>query len=299
VTNGVDLDRLADYTAGLLEGTPEEAEVAELIATRSDWAHAYAALGDATRAVRVDLAALGTPHLAMPPEVVARLDAALEEAGARPKLTVGAGEGRRTRGAAARARRRRQAWTAAIAAGIVVLAGFGVAMIADLPGANTGTSTVADGRAPEAAADRLGGQPAPPAGAPEVAVPVFVASGTNYFAADAAKVTAQAEQFDAGVGPLGGATGTPRATARVAESQVAPPLRRLMDPVAMNACLRQVTSVYGGQVSVVDFARFENEPALVILLVDPARRPVRVMVAGPGCGLPERGADVRFSTSVA
>ncbi|HZN74855.1 MAG TPA: hypothetical protein VFC00_24740 [Micromonosporaceae bacterium] len=300
MTHGVDLDRLADYTAGLLDGTPQAAEVAELIATRPDWAHAYAAFADAERAVRVDLADLGSEPVTMPSDVVARLTAALDEAGSRPKLTVLTGEGsgtaggRRTRTSEARARRRRQAWVAAVAAAVVAFGGFGVTVLADVFSTRSEEATTASGAVAPAqrGADALGGgEPAAPPAAAENAPPRFTASGTNYWPTDVAPGPAM--QYDsASPGFASGRTD-------LKSSQVPPPLRRLSeDPVAINICLRQVASAYGGRPSLVDFARFQNEPALIITLVDPAGRPFRMVVAGPDCGLPERGADVRYTTPV-
>jgi len=79
----VDFDLLADYVGGALDGTPDEAEVARLIAEDPAWAESYAALTAGVDAVRLDLAALAAEPEPMPPAVVDRLDAAL----ARPAST--------------------------------------------------------------------------------------------------------------------------------------------------------------------------------------------------------------------
>ncbi len=72
--NAPDLDLLADFTAGVLDGTPEGAAVADRIAADPEWAELHAALVRADEAVRAELTAL--PVEPMPADVFARLDAA-------------------------------------------------------------------------------------------------------------------------------------------------------------------------------------------------------------------------------
>jgi len=303
VTYGVDLDRLADYAAGLLDGTPEAAEVADLIATSPDWAQAYAGLVEADHLVRADLTSLGRADLIMPADVVAQLDATLasatrsDAATERPRLTVIAGEGTgsrtASRTAAAQARRRRNAWLAAAAAAVIAFGGFGVTVLSDMMDRAVTETSGMSGRPGSGAADALG-EPAPPAAAPSVGPPRLTASGTNYFAGDLMLGYKSGGAVDPGtLSPeIAGGRG------QLKDSQVAPPLRRLVDPVALLTCLRTVTGAYGGQPLSVDFARFENEPALIILLGDAAGRPARLVVVGPACGLPQNGPDVRYSTPV-
>src|SRR5437762_2651621 len=73
----VDLDRLADYVGGALDGTPEADAVADLVATDPRWSAAYSGLIDADLAVRSDLAAVAREPQPMPPDVLSRLTAAL------------------------------------------------------------------------------------------------------------------------------------------------------------------------------------------------------------------------------
>jgi hypothetical protein len=304
VTQRVDLDRLADYAAGLLDGTPEAAEVAGLIATEPDWAQAYTLLAEADRAVLAELADLGAEPLVMPVDVVARLDACLAGVAGgsigdeRPRLTVITGEGtgptRSATRAAARAKRRRTAWIAAVAAGVLAFGGFGVTALSDMVGSKSESPAgMSSGRGANEAGDALGGQPAvPPAGAPELGPPTMLSTGTNYFAAD---LGASFRGFVPGPEQPGRVT---TSRDQVNTAQVAPPLRRLVDVVALSTCLRLVSSTYGGQPTVVDFARYEDDPALIVLLADATGRPARVVVAGTSCGLPEHGADVRYTTAV-
>lgn len=74
----VDLDLLADYVGGALDGTPEQALVERLISTAPQWRDAHRDLVRAMSPVREALARLGAEQPAMPEDVTARLDAALD-----------------------------------------------------------------------------------------------------------------------------------------------------------------------------------------------------------------------------
>jgi hypothetical protein len=78
--SGVDLDRLADYVGGALDGTPAAAEIERLVTDDPRWREAYAALGTAMEQVRTGLGALGGTPEPMPADVAERLDAALQSA---------------------------------------------------------------------------------------------------------------------------------------------------------------------------------------------------------------------------
>ncbi|WBB65788.1 hypothetical protein [Micromonospora sp. WMMD812] len=73
----VDHDLLADYLGGVLDGTPEETEVARLVAEDAAWAEAYALLASAVTDVRADLARWGEPVVELPATVADRITAAL------------------------------------------------------------------------------------------------------------------------------------------------------------------------------------------------------------------------------
>lgn len=85
----VDWDLLADHLGGALDGTPEQARVARLIATDPAWSRAAAQLAAALDAVASDLASLPDPGR-MPAAVEARLTEAL--AGAAPSAAAAADE---------------------------------------------------------------------------------------------------------------------------------------------------------------------------------------------------------------
>ncbi|MEU5551555.1 MULTISPECIES: hypothetical protein [unclassified Micromonospora] len=78
--SGVDLDLLADYLGGALDGTPQQAEVARLVDQDPDWARAHARLAPAVDEVRDELVDWGVPAVEMPPAVSDRILAALRDA---------------------------------------------------------------------------------------------------------------------------------------------------------------------------------------------------------------------------
>ena len=110
--NDADLDRLADYTAGLLDGQ-EHRHVEELIRTDPTWRQAHRALADAQP--RLDAGLAGLRDAPLPADVAARLDAALAtETGPADTGTVGG------KVIPMRRWRRAAAWTGAAAAAVAV-----------------------------------------------------------------------------------------------------------------------------------------------------------------------------------
>ncbi|MGH3738921.1 MAG: hypothetical protein ACRDT6_25480, partial [Micromonosporaceae bacterium] len=78
---GVDLDLLADYAGGALQGTPDQERVAALVDSDPSWAHAQQQLTAANTLVAADLAALGPEPI--PVDVAERIESALDnESGA-------------------------------------------------------------------------------------------------------------------------------------------------------------------------------------------------------------------------
>ncbi|MBM0205702.1 hypothetical protein JNW90_23805, partial [Micromonospora sp. STR1s_5] len=76
----VDVDLLADYLGGALDGTPQQDEVAHLVAADPSWAEAYALLAPALTEVRTDLTRWAEPSPEMPSAITDRLLAALASA---------------------------------------------------------------------------------------------------------------------------------------------------------------------------------------------------------------------------
>ena len=66
-------------------------------------------------------------------------------------------------------------------------------------------------------------------------------------------------------------------------------LTRLTAASDRQACLSQVTAEHAGVPTVVDYARYQGRPAMVVVLSDPGAG--EVVVVGPDCGLPGSGTD--------
>ena len=292
-----DLDRLADYTAGLLDPA-EAAEVDRLIATDDGWARAHDALIAAQPLVDRALARL--PEERMPADVAARIEHALGRAAGDAR---GAGPGQRPTaigpGPAAgtgsnvidlgRARRWRRAAlaTTAVAAAVAVCAG-GLIALNGLRSVNNSATSSAGGAA----------------NAPQVTqdtgtVPTILVSGTDYTHVQLATPPAEAGRVPdalsgqpgkaapsgAAVAPGGGsnADAVPPTTAVPAE------LARLTDPTQLRACLDAIVAVDRGQPTSVDYARYKGQPALIVTL---AVGPVTAVAVGPSCGLPGAGPAI-------
>jgi hypothetical protein len=73
-------------------------------------------------------------------------------------------------------------------------------------------------------------------------------------------------------------------------------LDRLADPPALSTCLAAVVAAHGGTVSLVDYARFESQPALITVLAGTPRSGQLVVVVGPECGLHKDWTDERYVT---
>jgi hypothetical protein len=72
------------------------------------------------------------------------------------------------------------------------------------------------------------------------------------------------------------------------------PLVRLTDPVALSECLSAVTAAHPGTVTLVEFARYEHQPAVIVVVTDGSA--ARTVVVGPNCGLPGSGPDEVYVT---
>lgn len=266
-----DLDRLADYTAGLLDPV-QAAEVDRLIATDAGWARTHAALVAAEPLV--DRALAGLPAEPVPTDVADRLDRALKRAGTGTRSNViDLGRARRWRRAALA--------TAAVAAAVAACVG-GLATLNGRTGFNSSTSSTAARDGDKAAA------PGAAQGFAE-ALPTR-ASGMDYThdtlggplaAARSGQAANAATVPDATGGP--GAEGAQHSTAVPAE------LVRLTDPVQLRNCLDAIVAVQGGQATAVDYARYRGAPALIVVLVGGR---VAAVAAGPACGQPGIGPAI-------
>jgi hypothetical protein len=313
----VDLDLLADYVGGALDGTAEERLVARLIADDAQWAQAYARLARDSEDVRLALAEWGEVPAAMPTDVVERLSAGLAATaadrhrtaerrdhpagpGGRPDSTRPPGRPDADSARTARPKRRRRlpGWAApvAVVATLAAVVGLGVSQLAgDIRATDDGSAALSGEAAQPQSAE--GGSPAQPRPLPEPSPGHVFASGTDYtrrslvnqvvaFASPAsAKSRSEASPAPAIPDRAGG---EPAPDDRAA--------RRSMLP----ACLQAIADEHGRgtpRFEVVDYARFEGEPALVVVFADPDGRRWAWAVA-PECGQPQAGAAARYTARV-
>ena len=260
----VDIDLLADYVGGALDGTPDHATVAGLIAGDPAWRAAHDALADGMTAVGHELGALGATPEPMPAEFAVRLEKAFASGIADPapidpelaaptvphlKPVRGDGaSGRRLtavpdggvdraadgrKGATVAKRRRRLRWAVPVAAAAAVLAfaGFGIDYLAGRTTATSDNTTSSAGGA--ARAENAPG-PMSGSGQPQVAAPPAAgqirSSGVDYDRSTLRDATA-----DAFAAPTRkGASHVPG----VATDSAASPLARLRPPDALHASTR-------------------------------------------------------------
>ncbi|MET8834096.1 hypothetical protein ABZV78_09295 [Micromonospora sp. NPDC004540] len=309
----VDHDLLADYLGGALDGTPEQATVAGLVERDPAWGEAYADLARAVELVHADLAGWAAePAPELPPTVADRITAALAGAGPAPTAdptepgpapaAVPAQPSRGAQPAGATGRpgrntgpgRRSRRWTrlagpVALAAASVTAVGFGVSHLVD---AGVGRVT----GAADNAGSRADGEAAPMAAAPFRTTGPARHSGTDY--------TPEA-LFGLRTGVAG-----PSATANEKSSAAggqdarrlseATGLERLARPEALAVCLSDIGTEHGAgplTVDLVDYARFQGSPALVVTFTDGGGARW-AWVSGPECGVPGSGADTRYTARV-
>jgi negative regulator of sigma E activity len=280
-----DLDRLADYAAGLME-PDQAARIARLIETEPEWARAHAAL--TVTASEVTSALAGLAVLSIPTDVADRLNAAIAaEAGTVSGSTVsgstvsgGADADALPAGtnvielATRRRWRRVAAGTAAAAAVVAVFVGGISALSNVMPqsrSANSAGHGTTAGQGTAGKADR--------ANSPslyEGVAPTQQSSGTNYTPQTLRSLLTASGPAAMNAGRTG--EGGP------------PELNRLTDPTALSACLGAIVARHGGQPTVVDYARYQGQPALIVTLSGS-----QIVVSGPDCGRPGAGPAEIYS----
>jgi len=274
----IELDLLADYATGVLDGTPEGARVAQLVGSDPAWARAYADLTAADQRVTNALAGLGTER--MPDDVGARIARAL----AGERSSSGAGS-TRTPVISLDEERRRRRWkrTVGIAAAVAGVAAFGaiganiVSHNSTTGGGLTNAAPGADSQTQPESSARNSAAPPGIAGAPGGTLAMTIqSSGRDY----------QPETLKSARGGID-SNGVPASDPAAIPAE----LSRLSTPTALNDCVTAITTRYGGRVVSVDFARFQGAPALIARTITP----VQTVVVGPDCGL--AGADARYQTA--
>ncbi|MGK5679903.1 hypothetical protein [Actinoplanes sp. URMC 104] len=257
----VDIDLLADYIGGALEGTPDESAVATLIAEDPAWREAYESLGGGMALVQAELGRMQPEP--MPADLAARLDGMFTA----PQLTLVPGEA-----PAAKPRRRRR-WTTpiAIAAGVIAFVGFGADYLA--------------GRS-DSQSDSVASTSAQAEGAITPATTLF--SGIDYTRGTLASEPAISLSSPKSSGAT--AFGEQGQDQRAADPD--PALARLRAGAALQDCFEAIQSENaGGAIAVqsVDYARFTGAPALIVRFT--AGNGAWAWAAGPACGTPAEGAD--------
>lgn len=260
----LDLDGLADHLAG---------ETSPHVASCEGCSARLAELEAAEREVVASLRAL--PPVPVPEDVAARLSAAF--AAERPlaaSTTV-------TPIASAPSRRDRRTWAPGIAAALLLAFG-GLAGYAVISG-----SSGSDDSATDAAA-------APASGSAEarLAFPT-VASGLDY--ADAPAVASGLPSVlsgSAGNAPTAALDAPPNPAGAVQ----ADPLARLRDPAALADCLSALLdpSKPDELPLALDYAAYQGNPALAVVLPDADPAKVSVFVVGPDCSRADD--DLQFFT---
>ncbi|TQS41474.1 hypothetical protein [Cryptosporangium phraense] len=297
-----ELDQLADYAEGLLDGTPDADVVAGRIADDQEWADAYRQLTAVTTALG-DL-----PDVSMPDDVAMRLDAALA---AEPPLQPTAQPAARAaetdedgpagpwvasdpstdRLSAQRARRERATrigqWIAAAAA--VVAIGFcGVSVV------RSNALNSDDSATTSSAGDSKAGPSV--LSAPSAPRSVHV-SGISY---SVGELGPQARAMlsgptEAAASPRAPGPSTEAAPAPASSAAYPAALRRLRDPAELAGCLGALGL---GEPLAVDYATLEGAPAIVIVTPDADPNQLVVVAAGADCGVGGAG-DERARATVA
>lgn len=307
----VDLDLLADYSAGVLD-PPRAAEVSHLISTEPAWARANAALARADAAVQGDLRAYAQSRPEpMPADVLARVENALRvAAGPTNVVPITAARGR-PRHASARHRRFATALAAAAAAAVAVIGGLAVVQNLDGVVSSGEPATALDTGAESDRGAEAGGGAAPTSApqAPRTTLaypggPLLISTGTNYALDTLDRVTGVVSlAAPAAPAPPAPSAGVTKSTGDqlLAPNEFASgrsAYDRLNSQPSLRACLAAVSGQHPGQALLVDYASFEGQPALVILVAAPTAVvsgrpgvPGTVVVVGLFCGV--SGADVK------
>ncbi|MFG3698907.1 hypothetical protein ACGF5C_13470 [Micromonospora sp. NPDC047620] len=195
------------------------------------------------------------------------------------------------RGAATGPGRRRRRWSrlagpVALAAASIAAVGLGVSQFAGEQGDGAADTALSRPAKPEVAG---------PAGTPFRAGEPTLRSGRDYTPESLADVspTMGAQRFSA----------DPRPNVEVEGGRLpgdAVGLGRLADPAALSDCIHEIGAEHGGGplvVDVVDYARFQGQPALVVRFTDNSGAHW-AWVSGPECGVPGSGSDSRYRTRV-
>ncbi|MEU7931896.1 hypothetical protein [Micromonospora echinofusca] len=242
--------------------------------------------------------------------------AGAEHAGAQPGVRIGTGavptqplggSGRRPagvprsepgRGGATGPGRRRRRWGRL--AGPVALAAVSIAAV------GLGVNQFTRGQQTGGAADTAlpGSAHREEAAGPATATPFRISgepsvrSGTDYTPESLAVLPSSPKARPFTGGPPGEQPGVQAEGGRLPSSALG--LERLTDPAALGACIGAIKAEHGNGplvVDVVDYARFQGRPALIVRFTD-ATGTGWAWASGPECGVPGSGSDSRYRTRV-
>ncbi|MEU4776440.1 hypothetical protein [Micromonospora sp. NPDC023633] len=226
-------------------------------------------------------------------------------AGAVPTQPLG-GSGRRPagvprsepgRGKATGPGRRRRRWTrlagpVALAAVSIAAVGLGVSQLTRDQQLGGAADTALPGAANREDVGPAAATPFRIAGEPSVR------SGTDYTPESLAALPSSPKSQLFTRGPSGEQPGVQSEGGRLPGSATG--LDRLTDPAALGACIGEIKAEHGNGplvVDVVDYARFQGRPALIVRFTD-ATGARWAWASGPECGVPGSGSDSRYRTRV-
>lgn len=260
-TSHLDLDALADTLAG-----EADAESSAHLASCASCASRLSELEAAEAGVVASLQRLPDPPL--PDGLAERLDAALR---AEPPLTTATSAGSTVTPLPARTPRR---WLPAAAAAVLLVSGGGLGY-ALLQGSAGGG---------DAGSEAAGGLAAPPtsstgvdyadAAAVSGAIPVLLSGSAGGTTAGSAEMRTESQD-----------SAPAEDSAAIAAAPVEDPLARLRTPEGLQECLAGVLPPEEPDVQplALDYALYQGQPALAVVLPDPDPATLSVYVVGPQC----------------
>ncbi|MGK5522049.1 hypothetical protein ACSNN9_22205 [Micromonospora sp. URMC 107] len=201
------------------------------------------------------------------------------------------------RGGATGPGRRRRRWTrlagpVALAAVSIAAVGLGVSQLTGDQQLGGAADTALPGAANREDVGPAAATPFRIAGEPSVR------SGTDYTPESLAVLPSSPKSPLFTGGPPGEQPGVQAEGGRLPGSATG--LDRLTDPAALGACIGEIKAEHGNGplvVDVVDYARFQGRPALIVRFTD-ATGARWAWASGPECGVPGSGSDSRYRTRV-
>lgn len=308
-----ELDRLADYAEGLLDGTPDGEAVAARIATDQEWADAYRQLSAVVPGISADLAAL--PEVPMPTSVAASIENALasappadDRADDRPAAWVPPDPDELHRLRAEKARRDRASRRWRVAGGWVAAAALvgalctGLGQLVTSSSSDDSDTSAASSANKESAPDVLSAPAAPPSTRVS-----GVAYSTARLGQQARALVDQPAPRPASDAPEPGTSGpVPGASApepgasavpsvpgdrqTAAASSAPAALRRLTSPTELRNCLTALGITI--EPVAVDYATLDGAPAVVVVTEGTDANRFAVVAAGPDCGVNGNGDEL-------